>query len=551
MKIIACSTNPIPGDVAGNLKQVLAAYQGAADQQVDLVVFPEFALLGYPIDDLIRYRDVLAAEEAAIEELRSLVGDIGIVIGVAERNQGEGKPFFNSAFVIRNHAIVHRVRKANLPTYGEFDESRWFEPGTDAAAVFDYDGQRLGVIICEDIWVYANRDEKGRALYHRNVVAEMARLNPDVVISINASPYWCGKRDVRLEVVREAAQAMGFPIVVYTNRFGGQDELVFDGANFALGHEGQVIAVAAPFRGDEPLVVNTECSDEVPFRSDTGSAKDQYDALVLAVRDYARKSGFPQAVLGLSGGIDSALTLTIAADALGAENVQAVMMPFRYTSVMSQEDAAAEARALGVRYSVIAIEPLYDTFVAALAPEFADKAADVTEENLQARIRGTLLMSLSNKFRSLVLTTGNKSEMAVGYATLYGDMAGGFAVLKDVPKTDVYALARYRNGISQVIPESVITRAPSAELAPGQVDQDSLPAYDILDAIVDQYIVDGLSASEIVASGFDAATVERVISMVCRAEYKRRQAPPGPKVTKRGLSPDAGRRVPITYRHGS
>ena len=548
MKIAACSINPIPGDVRGNLRQVEAAYQKAVAADADMAVFPELALLGYPINDLIAYQDILRAQNLAIAKLFSLSGHTVLVLGIAERNPGNGKPFFNSGIVMRNQEIIFRARKVNLPTYGEFDERRWLEPGTNPAEVFVFQGKRIGLLVCEDIWALSNHDEAGRTLYHRNMVEELAALRPDVVLSINASPYYLGKRDVRLEVVREAASKMGNPIVVYVNRGGGQDELVFDGGSFVLNSQGKVVAMAEDLFCDEPIMVETFGTAPIEVVPDTDSISHLYDALVLATRDYVRKNGFETVFLGLSGGIDSVLTLAIASDALGAENVHAVMMPFRYTGQMSRDDAAAEAAALGTPYSVISIEPMYGAFMAGFADDFALLPTDVTEENLQARCRGMILMSLANKHHGMVLTTGNKSEMSVGYATLYGDMAGGFAVLKDVPKTLVYRLARHRNTMSQVIPENVLTRAPSAELALGQVDQDSLPPYDILDAIVDAYVVARLSIDEIVARGIaPIEVVEEIVTRIDRNEHKRRQSPPGPKVTRLGLSPDAGRRVPITF----
>ena len=422
--------------------------------------------------------------------------------------------------------------KRCLPNYGVFDEKRYFTPG-DEACVVSLKGVRCGVTVCEDMW----EPEPARAA---------ARAGAQVLLNINGSPYHRGKADERLGVLRERITETGLPIC-YVNLFGGQDELIFDGGSLVLDARGECVASGALFDEDLLPVDVTPEGQLVAVRENPetpGELAQIYQALTLGVADYVDKNRFDGAVIGLSGGIDSALTLAVAADALGPQRVQAVMMPSRYTADMSVADASEQARLLNVTYGVISIEPLFEAFLGALAEEFAGSPVDTTEENIQARCRGVLLMAISNKKRRIVLTTGNKSEMAVGYATLYGDMAGGFAPLKDVEKTLVYRLANYRNGISPVIPPRVIERPPSAELAPDQLDEDSLPPYADLDAILRAYVEDDLPAASIAAQGYQRDTVERVIKMVVRNEYKRRQAPPGVRITARAFGRD--RRYPIT-----
>jgi len=445
----------------------------------------------------------------------------------------EGNQLFNSALMIYNSEIIGTYNKHQLPNYEVFDEKRYFSPG-DTACVIDVENVRVGITICEDIWF-------------PEPIKKSKEIGAELVININASPYQFDKTKKRISVLQQRINEQKIPIV-YANQIGGQDELVFDGESLCLNKKGEACLQAPAF---ETGIFNVQYStvDHDLLESDCMHAElsrhaSIYQALVLGVKDYVEKNHFEKIVLGLSGGIDSALTLTIAADALGSENVHAVMMPFRYTSDISIEDAQQLANAMNVKLDEIPIESTFNSITKSLVPIFSGLKPDVTEENIQSRIRGVLLMAISNKMGSMLLTTGNKSEMSVGYATLYGDMAGGFAPLKDVSKTLVYELSNYRNSVTQVIPERIITRAPSAELAPDQVDQDSLPPYEILDPILEKFVEQDYTLEEIVADGFEETIVRRVIQMVLRNEYKRRQAPPGVKITSRAYGKD--RRYPIT-----
>ncbi|OZA28351.1 MAG: NAD+ synthase [Hydrogenophilales bacterium 17-61-9] len=530
MKLGIAQLNLTVGDIAGNAAKLLAAAQEAHDAGAELLLSPEMSICGYPAEDLVLRRDFTAACEAALQQLAvAAPPELALIVGYPERSD-DG--LFNAAALLRGGRVEAVYRKHHLPNHSVFDEQRVFERG-DAPCVFACGGLNFGLNICGDIW------EPGP-------VRRAMEAGADWLLVPNASPFHLNKERERARVARARLVEAGLPIV-YANMVGGQDELVFDGASFAMNADSE-IAVQCPAWREGLFYLELEgdtCSG--PLHTLPSEEEAVYDALVLAVRDYVGKNGFKGVHLGLSGGIDSALTLAIAVDALGADKVHAVMMPSDYTASISVEDARDMVKRLGVRYSEIAIKSIFDAFVAQLAGEFAGRAADTTEENLQARTRGTLLMALSNKFGSLVLTTGNKSEMAVGYATLYGDMAGGFAVLKDVAKTMVYRLANYRNSLSQVIPQRIIDRPPSAELRPDQTDQDSLPPYDVLDAILAAYVERDLSARDIVALGHDAAIVRKVIRMVDLAEYKRRQAPPGPRITPRNFGKD--RRYPITSKY--
>jgi NAD+ synthase (glutamine-hydrolysing) len=520
------------GDVRGNLERVIVeARRAHAELQADLVAFPELTLCGYPPEDLLFHRGLRRQIEEALQELTEAVPEVGVLVGYPEYDQGR---IYNAARLIRGGRVLGQHRKACLPNYKVFDEKRYFTAGTDATVV-DFDGYRLGLLICEDAW-------------EPQPAAAARALGAELLLIINASPYEIHKQREREQVIAERVQETRLP-ALYVNLFGGQDELVFDGNSFVMDAQAR-LALRAPAL-EEGLyaasfarrdgVVMPLAGEVAPEMSDDQSI---YRALVIGVRDYVNKHGFTGAVVGLSGGIDSALTLAIAVDALGPERVHAVMMPSRYTSSMSREDASAQARALAVSLSVISIEEMFETTLRALEQEFAGRAADATEENIQARCRGLLLMAISNKTGRMLLTTGNKSEMAVGYATLYGDMAGGFAPIKDCSKQRVYTLARYRNTLSSVIPERVLTRAPTAELRPDQKDTDSLPPYDVLDPILEAFIEEDLSVEEICERGFDRAVVARVLDMVKRAEYKRRQAPPGVRVSARAFGRDW--RYPIT-----
>ena len=534
-RIQIAQLNLLVGDVAGNGLRVIGAAAEAHAAGADLVVFPELALTGYPPEDLLLRPELTERVESALDRIRretaAMAPGVALVLGYPRAAVGG---LYNVAGVIRDGAVVAEYAKQELPNYSVFDEKRYFQPGA-AAAVFAHCGLRFGLSVCEDIW------QEGPS-------AQAAAAGAQVLININASPFHAGKAAERETLLSRRAAEHGFPIL-YANLIGGQDELVFDGGSIVVDRKGRVVARAAHFE-EAALLVDLDDTG-APLAPPLGEV-DQgtegeaaiYQALVLGVRDYARKSGFSGAVLGLSGGVDSALTLAIAVDALGAGQVEAVLMPSRYTADMSNEDALEQARRQGVRTHVIPIEPAFNAFLGMLGPVFAGQAPDVTEENIQARCRGIILMALSNKQGRILLTTGNKSEMSVGYATLYGDMAGGFAPIKDVPKTLVYRLASYRNGQDPVIPERVLTRAPSAELRPDQTDQDSLPPYEILDPILRLYIEEDQGIDAIVAEGFDESVVRRVTRLVDRNEYKRRQAPPGVRISRRAFGRD--RRYPIT-----
>ncbi len=532
LRIALAQLNLLVGDVRGNLERVIAEARRARDAlHADLVLFPELTLSGYPPEDLLFHRGLRRQIERALSELKAAVPEIGVMVGYPEYADGQ---IYNSALLLRGGRELAHHRKAVLPNYKVFDEKRYFTPGTQAT-VLDFDGWRLGLLICEDVWEPAP-------------VQAAKALGAELLLIINASPYEIHKQREREQVLGDRIRETQLP-AAYVNLLGGQDELVFDGNSFVMDAQGQLVMRAEAFRDGlysveferRPAGLVPLAGTIAPELSDEESV---YRALVLGVRDYVSKHGFPGVVMGLSGGVDSALTLAIAVDALGAERVHAVMMPSRYTSDMSREDAAAQAKALGVRLSSISIEDMFAATLQALAGEFAGRRPDATEENIQARCRGVLLMAISNKTGRMLLTTGNKSEMAVGYATLYGDMAGGFAPIKDCSKQLVYRLARYRNTLSAAIPERVIEREPTAELRPEQKDTDSLPPYQVLDPILESFIEDDLSVEEICERGFDRAVVARVLDMVKRAEYKRRQAPPGVRVSRRAFGRDW--RYPIT-----
>ncbi|MEE4659368.1 MAG: NAD+ synthase [Halieaceae bacterium] len=530
--IIMAQVNTHVGDFDGNLALIQHTLAEAGDTDVPtLIVFPELTLCGYPPEDLLLRPSMQRRVEAALQTLCRWESDSYLVLGYPRVIDGNT---YNMAGVIHRGELIAEYAKQCLPNYQVFDEKRYFVAG-QTPCVFEVAGLPVALTICEDIW------EPGPA-------AQARAAGAGLILNLNSSPFHRGKQAERESTVARRAQDNAVPIV-YVNQLGGQDELVFDGGSFAVDAAGDIVARSPACESDaQRLRVSVQAGRVTGISGRTSEPpsllESIYQALVLGVRDYVNKNGFKGVVLGLSGGIDSALTLAVAADALGADRVEAVMMPFRYTSSMSVEDAAAQSRALGVPHKVISIEPMYEAFMAGLQEEFAGLGPDTTEENLQARCRGVLLMSISNKKGYLVLTTGNKSEIAVGYSTLYGDMAGGFDVLKDVPKTLVYELSRYRNTIAPVIPERVITRPPSAELRPDQTDQDSLPDYAVLDRILELYIEQDCSADEIVASGHDADDVRRVLRLVDLNEYKRRQAPVGVRITRRGFGRD--RRYPIT-----
>ncbi|ANO52164.1 NAD+ synthase [Woeseia oceani] len=535
VKVALAQLDLVVGDVAGNTDRILEyAERSREELGADIVAFPELSICGYPPEDLLFHNGLRRRVDDAMERIRTTVRGVHVLVGFPEYRDGV---IFNACAVFRDGKVVARYRKQMLPNYRVFDEARYFEAGSEAA-VFKLNGIRIGLNICEDLW------RKQPAARSRSAGAE-------VILAINGSPYEVNSQQKREEVVRQRLSETGIPCV-YLNMVGGQDELVFDGGSFAMMPDGDVRFRAPAFKeGLYTVDLRANASGVVPVAGEVvpllAAEQSVYEALVTGTRDYVEKHGFPGVVVGLSGGIDSALILTIACDALGADRVRAVMMPFRYTSTMSQEDAAAQAKLLGVRYDVLPIEPIYGATVGQLKKIFGDREPDVTEENIQARSRGLLLMAISNKTGRMLLTTGNKSEMAVGYATLYGDMNGGFAPIKDCSKTLVYQLARYRNTVSAAIPERVITRPPSAELRPNQKDSDSLPDYSVLDPILEAFIVDDLSVDEICERGFDRKVVIRVLEMVKRNEYKRRQAPPGIRISARAFGRDW--RYPITSRY--
>ena len=527
MKIAIAQMNCIVGDIAGNAKKIVTSATLAKEQGATLVVTPELSLCGYSPEDLLLRPDFLLACEDALLALAKQLPDIAVIVGHPHQ---QGEQCFNAASVLEGGHVVATYHKQVLPNYGVFDEERYFVSGSEAL-VFNHCGVKLGVLICADVW------ESKPAL-----LAKMA--GAELLVAMNGSPFHMKKQNTRLEVLKQRAVENSLPIV-YVNMVGGQDELVFDGASFVLNAQGELMCELPAFESQLEIVgfehaqpLHGNMTKNLPLEATV------YHALKLGLADYVNKNGFPGVVIGLSGGVDSALTLALAVDAIGADKVHAVMMPSEFTADISVNDAREMADIVGVKYSEIAIKPLYDMYLTALSPQFGDMPFDATEENLQARIRGMLLMAISNKFGSIVVTTGNKSEMAVGYCTLYGDMAGGFALLKDVPKTLVYQLCAYRNQLSSVIPERIITRPPSAELRANQVDQDSLPPYDVLDAIIEAYVEDDLSRKDIVALGYPIEDVNRVIAMIDRNEYKRRQSPVGVRITDKGFGKD--RRYPIT-----
>ncbi len=529
LRIAIAQNNPVVGDVEANVTQMLGLCRRARDElRADLVMFPELALCGYPPEDLLFHRGFARDVRQALERLAGSLDSMSVLVGYPEY---QGEAIYNSAILLRPDAAPVSYRKQNLPNYGVFDEKRYFLPGTDPCVV-EMKGTRLGLTICEDIWT-------------TQIAQRTAAAGADLLLSINGSPYDTGKLARREDVLKARNAETGLPIL-YLNMVGGQDELVFDGGTMAIHGDGAIV-FRAPFFAEALELVEVQPGGRI-VPGQVAPAPELVDgvyrALVLGVADYVNKHKFPGVVLGLSGGVDSALTLAIAVDALGPARVRAVMMPSRYTSQISREDAELQARNLGVHYDVISIEPIFDGARQALAEVFRGLPEDVTEENIQARCRGMILMALSNKFGVMLLTTGNKSEMAVGYATLYGDMAGGFAPLKDCSKTLVYRLAEYRNARSPVIPRRVLERPPSAELRPGQLDTDTLPPYDVLDAILEAFIEEDCSVDQIVERGFERATVGRILGMVKRNEYKRRQAPPGIRISRRAFGRDW--RYPIT-----
>ncbi|MBI2379553.1 MAG: NAD+ synthase [Gammaproteobacteria bacterium] len=534
LRIALAQLNLLVGDVRGNTRKLLEQARAAEAEGADLVVFPELALSGYPPEDLLLRPAFHREIEAALAELASAVPGIAQVVGHPEFVGGRR---YNAASVLQGGRILATYRKQHLPNYSVFDEKRYFRKG-DAPCVVDIAGVPVALTICEDLW-------------HAGAAAQAREAGAKLILSPNASPYHDEQHRERARILKARAEESGLP-VVYVNQVGGQDELVFDGCSLVTDGRGEIVHCLPAFAEARQIVEFAVGEVVHPLGETPVPAADRdaevYQALVLGVCDYVQKNRFPGAIIGLSGGIDSALTLAIAVDALGPERVRAVMMPFRYTAEISVDDARVQAEAMGVQFDIVSIEPMYHAFMAGLDPLLDDKTVGVMEQNIQARCRGLLLMALSNKTGRIVLTTGNKSEMAVGYATLYGDMAGGFDVLKDVFKTQVYRLAEYRNRIAPAIPPRVIERAPSAELAPDQKDEDNLPPYGLLDRILAGYIEQDQSIEELIAAGYPEEAVRRACRLVDISEHKRRQAAPGPRVSKRNFGRD--RRYPITNGYG-
>ncbi len=541
MKVGLAQINTTVGDFAGNVARLRDGYDEAAAAGAEIVVAPELAITGYPPRDLLLKSGFVEGNLAALDELAAHVGEAALVVGHVGQNEKQpGRAATNAVSLIQNGKIAATRTKSLLPTYDVFDEDRYFEPAAENAPV-ELNGRRLGLTICEDVW--NDEDFWDACRYRANPVESLVEQGAEILINISASPWSLGKNRMRREMLATTVAKVQRPLI-YCNAIGGNDELIFDGGSLVFNAEGQVTQ-QAPYFSEAVLVGDLDgpaaemvATEEIVML---------HDALVLGVRDYLGKCGFTSAVIGLSGGIDSAVTAAIAVDALGAENVRGVSMPSQYSSQGSLDDSMALAKNLGIQYDVVPIKAGFEIMKESLSPLFENREEDVTEENMQARLRGLMLMALSNKFGSLVLTTGNKSELAVGYCTLYGDMCGGLAVISDVPKTMVYRLARWINREREVIPEATIEKPPSAELRPDQMDEDSLPPYEVLDAILERYVVESESVDQIIAAGFEKELVSRIARLIDLNEYKRRQAAPGLKVTSKAFG--VGRRIPVAQRY--
>jgi NAD+ synthase (glutamine-hydrolysing) len=546
MRIGLAQINTIVGDLAGNRLLIEAAYKALVAQGAELVVFPELVVCGYPPRDLLFKKRFVADVERVTGELAALIGNVPAVIGYTEANTtGQGRPAFNSAAFCHQGRILVTARKCLLPTYDVFDEDRYFEPA-EAPIVVNFNGQRIGITICEDIWTHEMIST--RRLYHGIDPVAQLKGRCDVMVNLSASPWDHGKGGVRRKLVSDTARQLGCP-VAYVNAIGGNDELLFDGRSIVVDATGRLCGGLAAFRDDLQVVDTAAPAPKLAPSFEQEDLADIHDGLVMGVRDYVQKSGFKKVLLGLSGGIDSAITAVIAAQAVGPQNVIGVSLPSEISSQHSRDDAAAVAKNLGIQYHTLAIAEVVSAAEKTVAPLFTGRPRDVAEENIQARARGLLLMAISNKFGALLLTTGNKSELAVGYCTLYGDMCGGLAVISDVLKTQVYALSHWINRHEEIIPQNSIAKAPSAELRPDQTDQDSLPPYELLDAILKGYIEEGLSRADLVGRGFDQTVVNDIVRKVDLNEYKRKQAAPGLKITP--LAFGVGRRIPIVQKYVS
>ena len=545
MRVALLQIDTTPGDLAGNAGRIIDGVARAQALDAELVVSTELALMGYLPRDLLLSADfVRHASESLAGIAAATAGGPALLVGVATPNDADiGRPLFNSAVLIEEGRVGRAFHKTLLPTYDVFDEDRYFEPAT-GAQILDWHGRRLGVSICEDVWNDRNFWQRRR--YQRDPIEALAAAGAEAILNLSASPFWVGKQLLRQDMLSHMARRHGLPLVI-VNQVGGNDDLLFDGRSCAFDSTGRLFARAKGF-DEDLIVVDLDAGAGSIAEDDFAAEAEIWNALVMGVRDYARKTHFQRALLGLSGGIDSALTAAIAADALGPENVLGVLMPSPYSSPGSVDDSLALARSLGIRTTTLPIARIMETYDAALAEPFRDLPRDVTEENIQSRIRGNLLMALSNKFGSLLLTTGNKSELAVGYCTLYGDMDGGLAVIADLPKLMVYRVARWRNQLEHDIPDNIFTKPPSAELRPDQTDQDSLPPYELLDQILEFHVEQSQSAEEIVAKGFAEPDVRRVLKLVRSAEFKRKQAAPVLKVTSRAFG--TGWRMPIARGDG-
>jgi NAD+ synthase (glutamine-hydrolysing) len=542
MKVALAQINTTVGDIRGNEAKILAAYTRGAAEGVDLVLVPELATTGYPPRDLLYKSGFVSGNIESLERIARETKETALLAGFVSKNEARpGREFKNCVALMQHGQVVSIRTKSLLPTYDVFDEDRYFEPATENSPI-QFKGNMIGLTVCEDVWNDEDfwRDRR----YRQNPAAQLAAAGAKLIFNVSASPWSLGKNKVRREMLSRLAAKAKAPLV-YCNLVGGNDELVFDGASLAFNSRGELIAEAKMFEEDF-VVVDLENAPSIE-RVHMPDEEKVFKALVLGLRDYMHKCGFKSALLGLSGGIDSALTAVLAVKALGKENVRGVSLPSQFSSQGSLDDARKLAENLGIQYDVVPIQPMFEAAKGQLKNIFAGKAEDTTEENIQARLRGVVLMAMSNKFGSLLLTTGNKSELAVGYCTLYGDMCGGLAVISDVPKTMVYSVSKWVNGEREIIPSDSITKPPSAELRPNQTDQDSLPPYDLLDAILNEYVVECRSAADLIKAGFDEQAVRRVVRLIDFNEYKRRQAAPGLKVTSKAFG--VGRRIPIAQRY--
>ncbi len=540
MKLALAQLNFTVGNFIINKEKILNAYERAAREKSDLVIFPELSITGYPPKDLLLKKSFLKQTQDALEEIVSNIGSTAAIIGYVEENPSQGKPFYNSIAFIRNGKILKKIRKILIPSYDVFDEDRYFEPGTEAV-VIDYGDKKLGISICEDIW--NDKDYWKVRRYSRDPIEEQIMKGAKVIINCSASPYVLGKQKLRYDMLSSIAKKYKVPSV-FCNLVGATDELIFDGCSQVISEKGEIIARGKSFEEDI-IYVDLDEKKGTVANEIQDEAESIYKALVLGTRDYITKCGFKKVVIGLSGGIDSSVVACIAVEAISADNVLGISMPSRFSSQASIKDAMELAKNLSIPFIIIDIDKIYESYLSTLKESFAGLPEDVAEQNIQARIRGNILMAFSNKFNRLVLSTGNKSELAVGYCTLYGDMTGGLAVLADVPKTYVYKLAHYINREREIIPVNIIRKAPSAELKANQKDQDDLPPYEILDQVLKLYIEEEKSFEDILDLGFEEELVRSIINKVEKNEFKRRQAPPGLKVTSRSFG--IGRRIPIAH----